>query len=253
MDYEIIIALLSLIALEAILGIDNIIFISILAHKLPENQQKKARQLGLLLAGVLRLGLLLLITVIMKLDEDFFTLFNIGFSGKDLILLAGGVFLVYKSTTEIYHKMEGESGNVTKNIKASVFAQVILQILIMDMVFSIDSIITAIGMVREIWVMFVAVIVTVIIMLFASEYISQFVNKHPSFKMLALAFLLLIGVSLVAEGFGSGIPKGYIYFAMAFSMLVDILQLRMNKKSVKPVDLHEHYKEGEENLPKSVI
>lgn len=250
MDYEIIISLLSLIALEAILGIDNIIFISILANKLPKDQQLKARRLGLILAGVLRLGLLLIISFILKLEKDLFTVFNHGFSGKDLVLLAGGIFLLYKSTTEIYHKMEGEDGNVTKKIKATTFAQVLLQILIMDMVFSIDSIITAIGMVKEIWVMYVAVIVTVVIMLFAAEPISKFVNKHPSFKMLALAFLLLIGFSLVSEGFGIEIPKGYIYFAMAFSLLVDIIQMKMHKNNSSPVNTHEHYLDSEENLSK---
>lgn len=246
MDIEIIISLLSLIALEAVLGIDNVIFISILANRLPEEQQKRARRLGLILAGVLRLGLLLIISFILQLEKDLFTIFNHGFSGKDLVLLAGGLFLLYKSTAEIYHKMEGESGNTTKKIKASTFAQVLIQILIMDMVFSIDSIITAIGMVKEVWVMYVAVIVTVAIMLVAAEPISRFVNKHPSFKMLALSFLLLIGFSLVSESFGIEIPKGYIYFAMAFSLLVDIFQLKMNKASAEPVSLHEHYLKDEE-------
>lgn len=245
MDFEIIISLLSLIALEAVLGIDNVIFISILANRLPEDQQKKARRLGLILAGVLRLGLLLIISVILKLEKDLFFIFGNGFSGKDLVLLAGGLFLLYKSTAEIYHKMEGERGNTTKKLKASTFGQVLIQILIMDMVFSIDSIITAIGMVKEVWVMYVAVIVTVAIMLVAAEPISRFVNKHPSFKMLALSFLLLIGFSLVSESFGIEIPKGYIYFAMAFSLLVDIFQLKMNKSVAEPVDVHEHYLETE--------
>lgn len=248
MDIEIIISLLSLIALEAVLGIDNVIFISILANRLPEEQQKRARRLGLILAGVLRLGLLLIISFILQLEKDLFTIFNHGFSGKDLVLLAGGLFLLYKSTAEIYHKMEGERGNTTKKIKAATFAQVLVQILIMDMVFSIDSIITAIGMVKEIWVMYVAVIVTVAIMLVAAEPISNFVNKHPSFKMLALSFLLLIGFSLVSESFGVEIPKGYIYFAMAFSLLVDIFQLKMNKAGAEPVSLHEHYLKDEEKV-----
>lgn len=252
MEYEIVVSLLTLIALEVILGIDNVIFISILAHKLPEHQKKKARRYGLLMAMVLRLGLLGLITLIMKLDNDLFTLFNQGISAKDLILILGGLFLLYKSSTEIYHKMEGEQGNQTKNIKAATFGHVILQILIMDMVFSIDSIITAIGMVKEVWIMYVAVIVSVLIMLVAAEPISNFVNKHPAFKMLALSFLLLIGFALVSEGFGIEIPKGYIYFSMAFSLLVSIFQMRMHRNN-KPVATHEHYQEGEDKLPKDVL
>ena len=252
MDYQILISLLTLIALEVILGIDNVIFISILASKLPANQQKKARLYGLILAMVLRLALLAVISLIMKLDNDLFRIFNQGISVKDLILILGGLFLLYKSATEIYHKMEGEQGNQSKNIKAVTFTQVIIQILIMDLVFSIDSIITAIGMVKEVWIMYVAIIVTVLIMLVAAEPISNFVNKHPAFKMLALSFLLLIGFALISEGFGVEIPKGYIYFSMAFSMLVSIFQVRMNNNS-KPVVTHEHYKEGEDKLPKNVL
>ena len=252
MDYQIIVSLLTLIALEVILGIDNVIFISILANKLPEHQQKKARRYGLILAMVLRLGLLAIVSLIMKLDNDLFTVYNQGISGKDLILILGGLFLLYKSSAEIYHKMEGEQGNLSKKIKAATFGQVILQILIMDMVFSIDSIITAIGMVKEVWIMYVAVIVTVLIMLVAAEPISNFVNKHPAFKMLALSFLLLIGFALVSEGFGFEIPKGYIYFSMVFSMLVSVFQMRMNRNN-KPVVTHEHYKDGEDKLPKNVL
>jgi predicted tellurium resistance membrane protein TerC len=252
MDYQMLISLLTLIALEVILGIDNVIFISILASKLPANQQKKARLYGLMLAMVLRLGLLAVISLIMKLDNDLFRIFNQGISVKDLILIFGGLFLLYKSATEIYHKMEGEQGNQSKNIKAVTFTQVIIQILIMDLVFSVDSIITAIGMVKEVWIMYVAIIVTVLIMLVAAEPISNFVNKHPAFKMLALSFLLLIGFALISEGFGVEIPKGYIYFSMAFSMLVSIFQVRMNSNS-KPVVTHEHYKEGEDKLPKNVL
>lgn len=252
MDYQLIISLLTLIALEVILGIDNVIFISILAGKLPANQQKKARLYGLILAMLLRLALLAVISLIMKLENDLFRIFNQGISVKDLILIFGGLFLLYKSATEIYHKMEGEQGNQSKNIKAVTFMQVIIQILIMDLVFSVDSIITAIGMVKEVWIMYVAIIVTVLIMLVAAEPISNFVNKHPAFKMLALSFLLLIGFALISEGFGVEIPKGYIYFSMAFSMLVSIFQVRMNKNS-KPVVTHEHYKEGEDKLPKTVI
>ena len=249
MDFEVIISLLTLIALEAVLGIDNVIFISIIAGKLPEDQQKKARRYGLILAGALRIGLLLLISLILKLDQDLFEVFGNGFSGKDLVLLSGGLFLLYKSSKEIYHKMEGEQGDQSKNIKASTFTEVIIQILIMDMVFSIDSIITAIGMVKEIWVMYVAVIVTVAVMLFAAESISNFVDRHPAFKMLALSFLLLIGFSLVSEGFGVEIPKGYIYFSMAFSLLVDVVQMRTNKSDSKPVKTREHYRGNDEKLP----
>ncbi|HEV7378727.1 MAG TPA: TerC family protein [Dyadobacter sp.] len=248
MEFEVIISLLSLIALEAVLGIDNVIFISILAAKLPADQQKKARQYGLILAGVMRIGLLLVISLIMKLDKDLFVIFGEGFSGKELVLLAGGLFLLYKSSTEIYHKMEGEEGDQSKQIKASTFGQVLTQILIMDVVFSIDSIITAIGMVKEVWVMYVAVIATVILMLVAAETISNFVNRHPAFKMLALSFLLLIGFSLISEGFGLEIPKGYIYFSMAFSLLVDVFQMRMNKSKSAPVKTHEHYEQGDDRL-----
>ena len=252
MDYQIIISLLTLITLEIILGIDNVIFISILANKLPEHKQKKARLYGLLLAMILRLGLLAILSLIIKLDNDLFKVFNQGFSAKDMILILGGLFLLYKSSAEIYHKMEGERGNQTKNIKAVTFGQVIFQILIMDLVFSIDSIITAVGMVEEIWIMYVAIIVTVLIMLVAAEPISNFVNKHPAFKMLALSFLLLIGFALISEGFGIEIPKGYIYFSMAFSMLVSIFQVRMNKNN-KPVVTHEHYGAGEDKLPKNIL
>lgn len=241
MDAEIIISLLSLVALEAVLGIDNVIFISILAGRLPLDQQRKARKYGLVLAGILRLGLLLLISFILKLDKDLFEVLGNGISGKDLVLLAGGLFLLYKSAKEIYHKMEGDTGDLQPTVRKDTFGQVIFQILLMDMVFSVDSIITAVGMVKEVWVMYVAVIVTVLLMLVAAEKIAAFVNKHPSFKMLALSFLLLIGFSLVSEGLGLEIPKGYIYFAMAFSFLVDIFQMRMHRGSSKPVQPREHY------------
>ncbi|MBN8623140.1 MAG: TerC family protein [Flavobacteriales bacterium] len=244
MELEIIISLLTLIALEVVLGIDNIIFISILANKLPKEQQRKARNVGILLAAVMRLGLLLLIVQIMKLDKNFFTIFGMGITGKELILILGGLFLIYKSTSEIYHKMEGEDGNVTKSLTNVTFSAIIAQILIMDFVFSIDSIITAVGMVKELWVMYTAVIVSVIVMLIAARPISDFVNRHPAFKILALSFLLLIGFSLIVEGFEGEIPKGYIYFAMAFSLLVDIIQMRVNKKS-QPVQLNEHVTDDE--------
>ncbi len=245
---EQIIALLTLILLEVVLGLDNIIFISIVAGKLPEHQQKKARRLGLILAMFLRLGLLGIISVILKLQGELFEIFGVGISGKDLILILGGLFLLYKASSEIYHKMEGEQGDTSKNIKARSFKSVLIQILILDLVFSVDSIITAVGMVDELWVMYVAVIVTVSIMLFAAEPISRFINQHPAFKVLALSFLLLIGFSLIAEGFDVHIPKGYIYFAMAFSLGVDVLQMKINKPKTKPVELHEHYLPEEEEL-----
>lgn len=253
MDIEIIVSILTLVLLEAVLGIDNVIFISILAAKLPKEQQRKARRIGLILAGVLRLALLGLITLIMQLQDPLITLLGKGFTGKDLILISGGLFLLYKSVAEIYHKTEGESGDISSKIKIAGFSAVVFQILLMDLVFSVDSIITAVGMVKELWVMYVAVILSVVMMLFAAGPISNFVNKHPAFKMLALAFLLLIGFSLVAEGWGLEIPKGYIYFAMAFSFLVDILQMRMHRKPQPPAELREHYKPGEENLPKDMI
>lgn len=244
---ETVIALITLIALEVVLGLDNVIFISIVASKLPEAQQKKARRLGLILAMVMRLALLAVISWILRLEKTLFSIGSNDFSGKDLILLLGGLFLIYKSAKEIYHKMEGEEGDQSKDIKANSFNQVLTQILLLDLVFSVDSIITAVGMVKELWVMYVAVIVTVAIMLFAAEPISNFVNKHPAFKMLALSFLLLIGMSLVAEGMAFHIPKGYIYFSMAFAFLVDVLQMKM-KPAKKPVQLHEHYRQ--EEIPK---
>ncbi len=249
---ESIIALLTLIVLEVVLGLDNVIFISIVAARLPKDQQKKARRLGLILAMFLRLILLLVISLILQLQGDLFTVFGQGISGKDLILIAGGLFLIYKSATEIHHKMEGDEGDTSLNIKANSFRSVIIQILILDLVFSVDSIITAVGMVDELWIMYTAVIVTVTIMLFASEPISAFINKHPAFKMLALSFLLLIGVSLIGEGLGFHIPKGYIYFSMGFAFLVDIFQMRM-KGPAAPVKTREHYLPEEEKLEKDAI
>ena len=229
MDYSFIVPLITLIALEVVLGIDNVIFISILANKLPPDQQKRARRIGLLLAAVMRLGLLLVISWIIQLDKPLFHVGDLPLTGKGLILIAGGLFLIYKATKEIYHKTEGPSNETLVSAVKGGFSQIIVQILIMDLVFSVDSIITAVGMVKEIWVMYAAVIITVAIMLVAAEPISAFVNKHPSFKILALAFLLLIGVSLVSEGFGVEIPKGYIYFSMAFSFMVDLLQMKLYK------------------------
>lgn len=238
---EQVVALLTLILLEVVLGIDNIIFISIVTARLPLAQQKRGRQIGLLLAMVMRLALLTVISFILKLQGNLFTVFSMGISGKDIILILGGLFLLYKSASEIHHKMEGESGDTSKNIKVTSFGSAIGQILVLDLVFSVDSIITAVGMVDQLWIMYTAVIVSVGLMLFAAEPVSRFVNNHPAFKMLALSFLLLIGVSLIAEGLEFHIPKGYIYFSMAFALLVDVFQMRMSRSRGKAVQTHEHY------------
>ena len=223
---EAIIPLLSLIALEVILGIDNIIFI----YKLPDNQISKLRFWGIGLAMVMRLCLLALIAWILKLDQRLFSFFNIDFSGKSLILIVGGLFLIYKSTIEIYQKSEIAKEAKPHIPKNSSFKRLLSEVIILDLVFSIDSIITAVGMVQELWVMYTAVIVTVFIMLFASRPISEFIRKHPSFKVLALCFLMMIGVSLLAEGFQFEFPKGYIYFSMVFAFLVDIIQMKTIKQ-----------------------
>lgn len=220
------IPLISLIALEVILGIDNIIFISILADKLPESQRNKLRYWGIGLAMVMRLALLAFISWILKLDKTLFSLFEIDFTGKGLILIIGGLFLIYKSTKEIYHKTEIANSHEGELPKKGTFTKLLGEVILLDLVFSIDSIITAVGMVDELWVMYTAVIVTVVIMLFASRPISEFISKHPSFKILALCFLMMIGVSLIAEGFHYEIPKGYIYFSMAFAFLVDVIQMK---------------------------
>ncbi len=227
---DIILALLTLIALEVVLGIDNIIFISILAEKLPEGQRDKLRQLGIGLAMVMRLLLLAVIAWVMKLDQDLFTVLGQGISGKELILLAGGIFLLYKSTRELYHLSEDKQEPAAVTTKASGFNQLLGQVLVLDLVFSVDSIITAVGMVDELWMMYVAVVVTVGIMLAASKPIADFIRKHPSFKVLALSFLMVIGVALVAEGAGHAIPKGFIYGSMAFAFFVDLLQMRILRK-----------------------
>jgi predicted tellurium resistance membrane protein TerC len=250
MTFEILASLLTLVALEIVLGIDNIVFLSILSGKLPHEKQKKARRIGLILAMFLRLGLLSVISYIMQLKNELFSILGQGFSGKDMILILGGLFLIFKSTTEINHKVEGEEGDKSKTIRKVTFANILIQILIMDMVFSLDSIITAVGMASHLWVMFAAVIISVGIMLFAAEPISKFVNSHPAFKLLALAFLLLIGFSLISEGFGIEIPKGYIYFSMAFSLLVNVLQMRLNRQGVKPVDTRDHYTKDEKRVNK---
>lgn len=232
---EIIIPLVSLIALEVILGIDNIIFISILANKLPENQKNKLRYWGIGLAMLMRLGLLAFISWILKLDQTLFTAFSLAFTGKGLILILGGIFLLYKSTKEIYRKTEELSKPELITTKKANFKTLLAEIILLDIVFSIDSIITAVGMVNQLWVMYAAVITTVLIMLFASKPISDFITKHPSFKILALCFLMIIGMSLIAEGFHFEIPKGYIYFSMAFAFFVDIIQLKTIQKVIPVV------------------
>lgn len=227
---EAIIPLLSLIALEVILGIDNIIFISILADKLPEGERNKLRYWGIGLAMLIRLLLLTLISWILKLDKTLITVGEIHLSGKGLILIIGGLFLIYKSTKEIYLKTEARNSQESQLPKKGSFGKLLGEVILLDLVFSIDSIITAVGMVQELWVMYTAVIVTVIIMLVASKPISEFISKHPSFKVLALCFLMMIGVSLIMEGFHFEIPKGYIYFSMAFAFLVDVVQMKTVEK-----------------------
>ena len=239
------IALLTLTVLEIVLGIDNIVFISILADRLPREQQARGRQAGLALAMVTRILLLLSLSWIIRLEEPLFHIFTLGISGRDLLLLSGGIFLIAKSTLEIHEKLEGETETQSANKAAVSFASVVLQIGILDIVFSLDSVITAVGMAKELAIMIAAVIIAVMIMLFASTPISEFVNKHPTVKILALSFLLLIGTSLIVEGLHQEIPKGYIYFAMAFSVFVETLNLRVRKS--EPVQLHQAY----EALPAS--
>lgn len=226
---EAIVPLLSLIALEVILGIDNIIFISILSDKLPEEQRNKLRYWGIGIAMIMRLCLLAIISWILKLDQTLFTVLEKDISGKGIILMAGGLFLIYKSTIEIYHKSEIAMADAPTVPKKANFVKLLTEVIVLDLVFSIDSIITAVGMVSELWIMYTAVIVAVGIMLLASKPISNFIRKHPSFKILALCFLMMIGVSLIAEGMHFAIPKGYIYFSMAFAFLVDVIQMKTNK------------------------
>lgn len=233
------IGLLTLTVLEIVLGIDNVIFISILAGKLPAEQQSRARTLGLALAMITRILLLFSLSLIMRLTTPLFTLFDHGVSGRDLILLAGGLFLIGKSTHEIHGKLEGEDGHGEARV-APTFKSVIIQILLLDIVFSLDSVITAVGMVDQIGVMVTAVVIAVGFMLVFAGPVSAFVDRHPTVKMLALSFLLLIGTTLIADGLGFHIPKGYVYTAMAFSVFVEILNLKMRRKS-KPVKLHEPY------------
>jgi predicted tellurium resistance membrane protein TerC len=243
-DPQIWISLLTLTVLEIVLGIDNIIFISILSGKLPGEQQRKARQVGLALALITRVILLCGLAWVVKLDKPFWEgsilSFKFAISGKDLILILGGLFLLGKSTHEIHEKLEGVDGEKT-NRMAATFNSVIVQIMLLDIVFSLDSVITAVGMVQEIGVMIAAVVIAMIIMLVFVNQISDFVDRHPTIKMLALSFLILIGCVLVAEGLGQHISKGYIYFAMAFSVAVEYINLRMRRKTQK-VELHQPYR-----------
>ena len=234
------IAFLTLTALEIVLGIDNVVFISILAGKLPREQQQRGRTLGLALAMLMRIALLFSISLIIRLTEPLFTVLGEEISGRDLILIVGGLFLLGKSTHEIHARLEGEEGHASARVKSS-FASVIIQILLLDVVFSLDSVITAVGMTENLGVMIAAVIVAVVFMMVFAAPISGFVERHPTVKMLALSFLLLIGVTLIAEGLDRHIPKGYIYFAMAFSVFVEMLNLKLRQRRTAPVKLHEPY------------
>lgn len=242
-DPQIWIAFLTLTALELVLGIDNIIFISILCDRLPPETREKARRLGLAMAMGMRIGLLFLLSWIVGLTAPLFTLAGVEVSGRDLILIGGGLFLLWKSTTEIHHLLEGEDGEVETKGEVT-FAGVITQIALIDMVFSLDSIITAVGMVDEIAVMIAAVIASVCLMMVFARQIGNFVSNHPSIKMLALSFLVVVGLVLIVNGFDHHVPKGYIYFGMAFSLCVELLNIRARKKrsAESPVHLHSRYK-----------
>jgi predicted tellurium resistance membrane protein TerC len=236
-------ALVTLTVLEVVLGIDNVIFISILAGKLPAGDQERARRVGLIGAMVMRILLLMSIAWIVRLTQPLFTVLSHPFSGRDLILATGGLFLIYKATHEIHDRLEGEEGHVSARV-APTFGAVIGQIMLLDIVFSLDSVITAVGMADDLSIMIAAVVIAVAIMMFSAGAVSGFVERHPTVKVLALSFLLLIGCSLIADGFGVHIPKGYIYFAMGFSVFVEAINLRSRAKA-KPVKLHEPYtKEG---------
>ena len=243
-DPQIWIAFGTLTFLEIVLGVDNIIFISILSGKLPAEQQVTARRVGLVGAMLTRVLLLFSLAWIIKLTAPLFTVAGHPISGRDLILILGGLFLIGKSTFEIHDKLEGQEGHATRKVAAS-FASVIVQIMLLDIVFSLDSVITAVGMVDEVWVMIAAVVVSVALMMASAETISAFVHKHPTVKMLALSFLLLIGMSLLLEGFEQHIPKGYIYFAMGFSVFVEMVNLRLRRKT-EPVHLKERYSNEQE-------
>ena len=238
-DPESWIALVTLVALELVLGVDNVIFISILSSKLPVADQPRARTVGIIMAVFTRILLLSFLYLIIGLDETLFSIINVDITGKSLVLLAGGLFLLWKSTREIHEKLEGVQGHASAKVAAT-FASVIIQIMLLDIVFSLDSVITAVGMVDEIVIMIIAVIIAAGVMIFVAGAVSGFVERHPTVKMLALSFLLLIGFTLVAEAFGVEIPKGYIYFAMAFSVFVEMLNLRVRSQA-RPVNLRDAY------------
>ena len=238
---EFLAALVTLTFLEIVLGVDNVIFVSILSGKLPKHQQKRARRIGMLAAMGMRIALLFSIAWMARLTTPLFNIAGNDFSGRDLILIVGGLFLLAKSTFEIHERLEGDTHETTRRA-ASSFASVIAQVMLLDIVFSLDSVITAIGMSNDLRVMVTAVVLAVLVMLLAAEPISAFVEKHPTVKVLALSFLLLIGLSLIADGFEQHIPKGYIYFAMAFSVFVELINIRVRRKS-EPVKLHQPYVE----------
>jgi predicted tellurium resistance membrane protein TerC len=237
------IAFLTLVALELVLGVDNVIFISILAGKLPQDEQKKARTTGIMLAVVTRILLLLSLSWIISLTEPLFTIFGFDISGRDLVLLVGGLFLIWKSVHEIHQKLEGQEGEASAKVRAA-FWSVIIQIMLLDIVFSLDSVITAVGMVNEVVIMIAAVVIAAVVMVFTSTPLAHFVERHPTIKMLALSFLLLIGFTLIVEGLHQHIPKGYIYFAMGFSVFVEMLNLRIRQTTARPVSLRDAYKQG---------
>ncbi|MBL8302584.1 MAG: TerC family protein [Ideonella sp.] len=234
------IAFATLTALELVLGIDNVIFISILVDKLPKERREAARRIGLFMAMFMRIGLLLLLSWIVGLVAPMFTVLGQEISGRDLILILGGLFLIWKSTSEVHQSLEGEEGHASNAVAAN-FTAVILQIMVIDLVFSLDSIITAVGMVDDVRVMIAAVVVSVALMMLFAGAIGRFVSDHPTIKMLALSFLVVVGVVLIAEGFDHHVPKGYIYFAMAFSVGVEMLNIRLRKRRNAPVQLHEPY------------
>ncbi len=244
-DPQSLIAFATLLSLEIVLGIDNVIFLSILSGKLPVAQQAKARQLGLWLAMIMRIGLLLSISWVIRLTEPMFTLLGNAISGRDIVLIGGGLFLMAKSTHEIHQKLEGETGHSSSQVSPT-FMSVLVQIIILDMVFSLDSVITAVGLVQNVSIMITAIVGAVIFMMIFAGPVGSFVDRHPTVKMLALSFLLLVGMTLMVEGFDVHVPKGYIYFSMAFSIFVEMLNLRLRRPKVAPVKLHEAYAKPDE-------